>query len=320
MKCSLCELRKHSEIVNYETVNAVEKWKKSGFEGNSSKKQPKSSRQKDERRTPTRRGKGTDLRDRTASSKTALRASADSYLLWGQHAVEAALANAARDIRHIYTTIEAQDRVLQVIEALPQTRKMTLPTPQIEDRARFDALNSDGSKALHQQLVLDVCPLESPDLTDVLYQDGTLRLLVLDQVTDPRNIGAMLRSARAFGVSAVIMTRRNAPEEGGVLARAAAGALEDVSIIHVTNLARALEMMADYNVHRAGLDAAGDTTLETLADESRLAIIMGSEGDGMRRLTKEACDSLVSIPMSDSSESLNVSVAAAIALYATRLP
>ena len=296
------------------------KWKKSGFEGNSAQKQRKSPHRRDEKRASTKQSRLGETRSQSAGQKSALRASANSYLLWGQHAVEAALRNPEREIRQIYTTSEAQDRVMQFIESLPNARKIMLPQPHIEARARFDALSADGNKALHQQFVLDVCPLESPDLTDIVYQDGALRLLVLDQVTDPRNIGAMLRSARAFGVSAVIMTRRNAPEEGGVLARAAAGALEDVSIIQVTNLARALETMAEYHVHLAGLEAKGDVPLEQLASESRLAIIMGSEGDGMRRLTRDACDSLVSIPMSDASESLNVSVAAAIALYATRAP
>ena len=295
------------------------KWKKSGFEANASKKQRKSASQKADRRQAGSGPRSGDNRSKPARNASALRASAESYLLWGQHAVEAALANPDRRIRHIYTTDDASLRVLEFIEQLPSARQAVLPDPLIEDRARFDALSSDGSKALHQQLVLDVYPLDSIDLTDLIYSDGALRLLVLDQVTDPRNIGAMLRSARAFGVSAIIMTRRNAPDEGGVLARAAAGALEDVPIIHVTNLARALEMMADYNVHLAGLEAAGNVSLESLADESRLAIIMGSEGDGMRRLTKEACNSLVSIPMADTSESLNVSVAAAIALYASRL-
>ena len=296
----------------------TKKSKKSGFESNSSKKQRKYPHQKGERQAFAKRLKGDGAGGLPSGTKSALRASADSYLLWGQHAVEAALRNPAREIRHIFTTSETSERVSEFIESLPTDRKMRLPQPQIEDRSRFDALSSEGSKALHQQFVLDVFPLESMDLTDILYQDGALRLLVLDQVTDPRNIGAMLRTARAFGVSAMVMTRRNAPEEGGVLARAAAGALEDVPIIHVTNLARALEMMSDYHVHLAGLEAAGNTTLEILADEMRLAIIMGSEGDGMRRLTREACNSLVAIPMSDTSESLNVSVAAAIALYATQ--
>lgn len=249
----------------------------------------------------------------------ALRAGANSYLLWGQHAVEAALHNPHRRIKQIYVTSESAQRLAEMTDALPADRASALPAPQMADKARFDKLTSDGGKALHQQLVLDVAPLEPLDLTDYLYQDGPLRCLVLDQVTDPRNIGAMLRSARAFGVSALVMTRRHAPDEGGVLARAAAGALEDVPIIQVTNLARALEAMDEAGLHIAGLEASGTTSLESLASQPRLALIMGSEGDGMRRLTREACHSLASIDMADNSESLNVSVAAAIALYASRL-
>lgn len=248
-----------------------------------------------------------------------LRARAGGYLLWGQHAVEAALRNPERQVKQIYITSESAPRLDAICAALPERRRARLPAPQTEDKARFDKLTSDGGKALHQQLVLDVAPLEPLELADYLYQDGPLRCLVLDQVTDPRNIGAMLRSARAFGVSALVMTRRHAPDEGGVLARAAAGALEDVPIIQITNLARALEAMDAADLHIAGLEARGTTTLETLATEPRLALIMGSEGEGMRRLTREACHSLVAIDMADHSESLNVSVAAAIALYASRL-
>lgn len=255
----------------------------------------------------------------------ALRANADSYLLWGQHVVGAALANPERRIRQIYTTPHSHPKSLDMIATLPRARQAELPEPILAHKNQFDALSgsmssNDGGKALHQQFVLEVLPLEAPDLTDCLYPNGPMRLLVLDQVTDPRNIGAMLRSAQAFGVQAVVMTKKHAPDEGGVLARAAAGALEHVPMIQVTNLARALEMMADANVHLAGLDAAGDRALETLVDEPRLAIIMGSEGDGMRRLTREACHSLVAIAMADTTESLNVSVAASIALYASRAP
>ena len=296
------------------------KWKKSSSEAHQAKNVAKRHTGNTDRgRAGTGKNAGHNG-PRSASSARALRASSDTYLLWGQHAVDAALANPNRLVRTIFVTDQSALRVLDMIAALPADRQAALPEPQIEDRARFDALSSDGNKALHQQFVLDVEPLDAPDLTDILYAEGDLRLLVLDQVTDPRNIGAMLRSARAFGVHGMVMTRRHAPDEGGVLARAAAGALEYVPIVHVTNLARALEMMSDHNVHLAGLEASGSVLLEQLASEARLAIIMGSEGDGMRRLTREACNSLVSIPMADTSESLNVSVAAAIALYASSPP
>ena len=294
------------------------KWKKSGSETRGRQK-PAQKRNPQGDFTRNSKPRHTSTQSKQAgTSARALRATADTYLLWGQHAAEAALANPNRNIRRIYVTDESAKRVHDMITSLPQARQKQLPEMQIEDRARFDALGSDANKALHQQFVLDVVPIEGPDLTDLLYADGGVRLLVLDQVTDPRNIGAMMRSARAFGAAAVVMTRKHAPDEGGVLARAAAGALEHVPIIQVTNLARALEMMSDHNVHLAGLEASGPVDLHHLASQPRLAIIMGSEGDGMRRLTREACHSLASIPMSDTSESLNVSVAAAIALYATQ--
>ena len=142
--------------------------------------------------------------------------------------------------------------------------------------------------------------------------------MILDQVTDPRNIGAILRSARAFGTDALILTSRNAPDETGALAKAAAGALEDVPLVRVNNLARALDALKEHFVTLAGLEAGADTDIKALADTRHLGLVMGSEGSGLRRLTRKACDVMAAIDMADTSESLNVSVAAAIALYATR--
>ena len=143
------------------------------------------------------------------------------------------------------------------------------------------------------------------------------RVLILDQVTDPRNIGAIMRSALALGASAIIMTDRHAPEETGALAKTAAGALEKLSIIRVTNLARALDSLKEAGFTLVGLEAGGTAALDPFAAEPRLGLVLGSEGAGMRRLTREGCDHLAAIPISPDSESLNVSVAAAIALYAT---
>ncbi len=174
----------------------------------------------------------------------------------------------------------------------------------------------------HQGLILQTNPLEQPDLSDLIHLLHTgkphRRFLILDQVTDPRNIGAILRSARAFGTDAIILTSRHAPNETGALAKAAAGALEDVPIVRVNNLARALAKLNDNFVTLAGLDAAASTPIYQLATTTHLGLVLGSEGSGLRRLTREACDIIASIQMTKSSESLNVSVAAAIALYATQ--
>ena len=145
-----------------------------------------------------------------------------------------------------------------------------------------------------------------------------MRLICLDQLSDPRNVGAIMRSALALGATAIITTHRHAPEESGALARAAAGALERLPMVRVVNLARAIEALQDAGIVVAGLAAEGQDNVDMLADEQRLAIVMGAEGSGLRHNTRRHCDRLVRIDISEDSESLNVSIAAAIALYASR--
>ena len=254
------------------------------------------------------------------------RAARQGLCLWGQHAVEAAYLNPDRSIISAFATPEAEDRLHAFWKKLTPARQSNVPAPLVLSRSEMDLMTSqrDNSQlSIHQGFALHVRPLDGPDMTDIITlvtqaDDTPIRLLLLDQVTDPRNIGAILRSARAFGTDALIMTSRNAPEETGALARAAAGALEAVPIVRVTNLARALEKLKDNYVTLIGLDAAGTVALEAFAKTPHLGIILGSEGSGMRRLTREACDHITAINMNASSESLNVSVAAAIALYATR--
>jgi 23S rRNA (guanosine2251-2'-O)-methyltransferase len=254
------------------------------------------------------------------------RAARQGLCLWGQHAVEAAYANPDRTIITAFITPESEDKLHAIYQNLPASRRSSLPDPVILSRTEMDMMTAQRDEAhssIHQGLALHVKPLDGLDITDILTlveqaDDKAVRLLILDQVTDPRNIGAILRSARAFGADAIIMTSRHAPEETGVLARAAAGALETVPIVRVTNLARALDQLRDRHVTLAGLDSAGTTSLDILARTPHLGLVFGSEGSGMRRLTKEACEHITAIEMETESESLNVSVAAAIALYATR--
>ncbi|MBT5482753.1 MAG: 23S rRNA (guanosine(2251)-2'-O)-methyltransferase RlmB [Alphaproteobacteria bacterium] len=254
------------------------------------------------------------------------RAARQGLCLWGQHAVEAAYANPDRTIITAFITPESEDKLHAIYQNLPASRRSSLPDPVILSRTEMDMMTAQRDEAhssIHQGLALHVKPLDGLDITDILTlveqaDDKAVRLLILDQVTDPRNIGAILRSARAFGTDAIIMTSRHAPEETGVLARAAAGALETVPLVRVTNLARALDQLRDHHVTLAGLDAAGTTSLDILARTPHLGLVLGSEGSGMRRLTREACDHITAIEMETESESLNVSVAAAIALYATR--
>lgn len=242
-----------------------------------------------------------------------------SLLLYGYHPVTAALANPGRDCLHLFATEEAADKLSPLSSgALPPVTIMT--RPQLDQM--LTTKQADGATSPHQGLILQARPLDQPDLTDIINQldqgPAARRFLILDQVTDPRNIGAILRSARAFGTDALILTSRHAPDETGALARAAAGALEDVPLVRVNNLARALDSLKDNFVTLAGLEAGADTDIGALSDTAHLGLVMGSEGSGLRRLTREACDVMASIEMADTSESLNVSVAAAIALYATR--
>ena len=246
-----------------------------------------------------------------------------AYFLWGRHAVLAALSNPERRVATIHATAEAAAELREVIAGLPPERQSELPSITETERRRLDAVNatSDGDKAVHQGMLAAVRPLESPDLFEFLAgANGPLRLLCLDQLSDPRNVGAILRSGLALGAMAVITTHRNTPEESGLLARAAAGALEHLPMIRVVNLARAIETMQAADITVAGLAAEGDMPVTGLATIDRLAIILGGEGAGLRQLTRRHCDHLVRIEISPRSESLNVSIAAAIALHAAGHP
>ncbi len=252
------------------------------------------------------------------SKKRRLTAKNGYYFIWGYHAVIAALSNPNRIVRTFYASTKTKEIALNLIQnATCKTDTGSLKL-MILDLAQFSLSPDSSEKRVHQQLMIEVKPLEITDLSDILFATKHLRLVVLDQITDPRNVGAIIRSAKAFGCDAVIMSRHNAPAENGNLARAAAGALEDVPIIKVTNLKRTIEHLKSNAICCIGLDTSGSDNLNCFSVEPKLAIIMGSENSGMRRLTKEACNHLVKIPMQNETESLNVSVASAIALYATQ--
>ena len=246
----------------------------------------------------------------------------NGYMIWGRHAVFAALANNDRRVAQIYAASDDFEAELQShLRPLPPERRNTLPPIQRIDRQRLDALAGPHDKAVHQGMLAAVWPLEGMNLEDCIAGlDGrSVRLLLLDQLSDPRNVGAIMRSALALGAQAIITTHRNAPEESGALARAAAGALERVPMIRVVNLARAIERLQEDGIEIAGLAADGDSDVGSLREIERLGIVMGAEGTGLRHLTRRHCDRLVRINISEESESLNVSIAAAIALYAARL-
>jgi 23S rRNA (guanosine2251-2'-O)-methyltransferase len=169
-----------------------------------------------------------------------------------------------------------------------------------------------GASAVHQGLYAETDPLDSPDLEDVVT--GGI-VLALDQVTDPHNFGAILRSAAAFAVKAVVTTERHSPQASGALAKAASGALEYVPVVTVVNLARALDELRDLNTLLVGLDSDGDADLAAMPLTAPLALIIGAEGKGLRHLTRARCDAVARLAMPGRITSLNVSNATAVALY-----
>ena len=230
----------------------------------------------------------------------------DRPRFWGRHAVTAALANPERTVRKIWGTREA----LSVL-ALPPVIPVTFA--EVADLGRLVPAD-----APHQGLVAEVEPLEDVWLGDLIEQgrDDRRPLLILDQVTDPHNLGAVLRSAAAFDALGLVTQDRHSPPESGAVARAASGALETVPWARVVNLARALEEMAEAGFWRIGLTGHAPRTLAETMGQQRLAIVLGAEGEGMRQNTEAHCDELARLPISAKVESLNVSNAAAIALYA----
>lgn len=238
-------------------------------------------------------------------------------LIWGRHAAAAALANRNRQIKTIAVTADAEAQVLEIIDRLPEDRRQSLPPVIKTDRASLS--QSCPEEAIHQGMLLTVQPLPGLDLERFLDSAPTpVLVLVLDQITDPRNVGAILRSAAAFGVDAVIAQDRHAPPETGTLARAASGALDVVPLIRVGNLVRALEQMKAAGIWLHGLDSEAAETIASSPTPDRLGLVLGAEDSGLRRLTRETCDALLRLPTRPPIASLNVSNAAAIAIFATR--
>ncbi len=228
--------------------------------------------------------------------------------LWGKHAVAAALDNPERKVLRAWTTREAA-AFMQFSDNVPVT------LAEAPDLGRLVP-----SDAPHQGVVIEVEPLPEVWLDDLLTGAAERALLlVLDQVTDPHNVGAILRSAAAFGAVGIVTQDRHSPPESGVVAKAASGALERVPWARVVNLARALEEIGDAGFWRIGLTGDADTDLKDALGPPRVALVLGAEGPGLRPNTREHCDALARLPISDAIESLNVSNAAAVALYAASI-
>jgi len=225
--------------------------------------------------------------------------------LYGLHTVRAAIDNPRRRIRRMLVTRNAAERL-----AMGDLAALPFPVELVEPRA-LDRIT--GSDAVHQGAVIEAEPLR-PRRLDALG-DTTL-VVVLDQVTDPHNVGAIMRSAVAFGAGALITTARHSPQETGVLAKSASGALEHIDQIEVRNLASALEELHEAGFQTVGLDSAGERVLEDSFSGERIALVLGAEGKGLRQKTRETVVTNARLDMPGAIRSLNVSNAAAVALYA----
>ncbi len=235
------------------------------------------------------------------------RGTAGHVRLWGRHPVEAALNNPLRVHRKLWATREG-------IDTLGGELPPDFPVEyaEVADLARLVAKD-----APHQGLVLECEPLDPPFLDELASGDPARPIIVLDQVTDPHNVGAILRSAAAFGAACIVTQDRHAPPESGVLAKSASGALETVPWVRVVNLARALDELAEAGYWRIGLAGEAEATLAETLTTGPVALVLGAEGEGMRHNIAQHCDTLARLPITSAIESLNVSNAAAIALYAT---
>jgi len=227
----------------------------------------------------------------------------DTAILYGWHTVRAALENPARRIRKFLTTENAARRLTDE----------KVRTPRAPEIVRPDAIAARlPPDAVHQGVYIEADPLLAPSI-ESLPTDGIV--LVLDQITDPHNVGAIFRSAAAFAATAIVTTTRHSPDATGVLAKSASGALEQLPLIAVQNLARGLAALKEHGFLVIGLDSSGDDDLATVALRRPLALVLGAEGKGLRQLTKETCDHIARLDLPGAIQSLNVSNAAALALY-----
>lgn len=247
---------------------------------------------------------------RPASHKSAQATLPQERAIFGLHAAEAALLNSKRTIRHAYVTENAGVKLGSLIAA------KKIPTSALHPQD-FDALV--GAGAVHQGVVLDTEPLAQPSLDeflDALPEGAPAALAMLDQVTDPHNVGAVLRSAAAFGIAALIVQDRHSPALTGTLAKAASGALEHVPVIATVNLARALERLKESDFLCAGFDSDATQAFDAGAAASlRAVFVFGAEDKGLRRLIREGCDALFALHAPGKIKSLNISNAAAIVFY-----
>ncbi|MFD1354543.1 MULTISPECIES: 23S rRNA (guanosine(2251)-2'-O)-methyltransferase RlmB [Methylorubrum] len=232
----------------------------------------------------------------------------DHVVLYGWHPVSQALANTGRRFHRLLATENALARLKETLDGLPIE-------PEIVRPSAIDRLL--GPDAVHQGLYAEAAPLEAPAL-DAMPDDALL--LAFDQITDPHNVGAIVRTAAAFGVTAIVTTARHSPNATGVMAKSASGGLEHVPLVVVRNLAEALITLGERGFTRIGLDSEAGTSLDSVGPRRPAVLVLGAEGKGLRQRTRECCDVLVRIDAVGAIRSLNVSNAAAITLYALTRP
>jgi 23S rRNA (guanosine2251-2'-O)-methyltransferase len=269
-----------------------------------------------ERKAPRKPAQQPQAAQQNRRGKSDSAGSKGSPRLYGLHAAAAAWLNPERECLRLSISESGFEAMESTLDAAKK-KGLRRPQPELRERADLDRMVPAGS--VHQGIVLEVKPLEELGLEDILViadsLEGPACVVVLDQVTDPHNVGAILRSASAFGALAVLVTERHAPEVTGVLAKSASGALEVTPIARVGNLARALDDLRNAGFWTVGLAEEGAQTLAQLDLNGRVALVMGAEGPGLRRLTRERCDVLARLPTQGAIGSLNVSNAAAVALY-----
>ncbi len=271
------------------------------------KDRPGRARPRDER--PQRAPRSSPAQQRDAEASGPFRpASPEVVTLYGAHAVREALRSGRRKLLALYATETALPRIADLARAAGLEPRLT------DSRALSRHLGED---AVHQGVLLEARPLPEADLSDIETKSGVV--LALDQITDPHNVGAILRTACAFGVDALIVTERHSPEFTGVLAKAASGALEHVTIVSVVNLSRALEELRGRGYSVIGLDSEGAEPIESIRLAAPLALVLGAEGKGLRRLTRERCDAIARLDLPGPIKSLNVSNACAAALTAIHM-
>jgi 23S rRNA (guanosine2251-2'-O)-methyltransferase len=235
------------------------------------------------------------------------RPSQKQYYIYGIHPSFAALQNPNRRVVEVLVTASVFEQHNGIIE---KYRYRVVTSGMLTSILKADVT--------HQGLAVLVNQVVESDIRSIDFEGPNTKIAILDQITDVHNIGAIMRSAAAFGIKAIVMTYDNSPEENGAMAKAACGALEIVPIIRVTNLKSTLDLLKKAGFWIAGLDGASKESISQANLSGKIAIVLGAEGKGMRRLTMESCDMLLRIPINESMESLNVASAAAIVFYEAR--